>query len=172
MADEYGFGEPVNRDLSIGGIPGNPLVSIDMVDGTIKYGEDYDPDEAARVFWTAFGEIPRQLSKALERITGLEITIAQRLCTCGAGISGHPHNPRCTAMEIIGKQPAFDDEVALFRTEWEQVSEVARLLQVERDRLRMALSLGWNIAQYDWAVEQLRKGEDHLTKNGISIEGL
>lgn len=35
------------------GADGQPLVSISLTDGSIEYGPNYEPDEAARVFWAA-----------------------------------------------------------------------------------------------------------------------
>jgi hypothetical protein len=32
-----------------------PLVSISMADGSIKFGADYTEDKAARAFWEAIG---------------------------------------------------------------------------------------------------------------------
>ncbi|MFE0470497.1 hypothetical protein ACFW2V_02625 [Streptomyces sp. NPDC058947] len=38
--------------ITISGEDGSPLVKIHP-DGTLEYGPDYDPDEAARRFWEA-----------------------------------------------------------------------------------------------------------------------
>lgn len=44
--------DPVPPTITIQGISGDPLVTI-YPNGTLEFGEGYDPDEAARRFWDA-----------------------------------------------------------------------------------------------------------------------
>lgn len=44
---------PLIGQLCIGNNAGTPLVTISLDTGQITYGPDYDPDEAARLFWDA-----------------------------------------------------------------------------------------------------------------------
>lgn len=49
-----------------------PLVSLKM-DGTIEYGPNYTPDEAARVFWEALGILPRNTREIREKVELLDL---------------------------------------------------------------------------------------------------
>jgi len=49
-----------------------PMVSLKM-DGTIEYGPDYTPDEAARIFWEALGILPRKTTEIREKVELLDL---------------------------------------------------------------------------------------------------
>lgn len=66
--------EPTPPTIVIHGADRQPMVSIHP-DGTLEYGPDYDPDEAARTFWDALrhylpahcpncGQVARQVDTA------------------------------------------------------------------------------------------------------------
>lgn len=48
---------PQTPNIVITGKSGNALVSISAATGEITYGEGYEPDEAARRFWSAIGHL-------------------------------------------------------------------------------------------------------------------
>jgi hypothetical protein len=49
-----------------------PIVSVKM-DGTIEYGSNYTPDEAARIFWEALGVLPKHAAEIREKVELLEL---------------------------------------------------------------------------------------------------
>lgn len=55
--------------LRIIGDDGNVLVQVDD-EGNVEYGADYEPDKAAREFWTALGNVPIVRQSLLKRFVG------------------------------------------------------------------------------------------------------
>ena len=51
------------------GTTGETLVTLNMDDGTIEYGEEYDPDAAARLFWDTFSNLPQDNDKLRQLIS-------------------------------------------------------------------------------------------------------
>lgn len=54
--------DPPSR-LIINGANNKPMVNI-LRDGTIEFGENYTPDEAARIFWQCIGDWPAKAHAA------------------------------------------------------------------------------------------------------------
>lgn len=50
------FNCPPANNLRVMGLNG-PLVTISLDDGSLTYGPDYMPDEAARTFWETIGRL-------------------------------------------------------------------------------------------------------------------
>jgi hypothetical protein len=51
-ANTFAINESETNALAIYGRGGKLLVHIDLKDGEVSFGPDYNPDDAARVFWT------------------------------------------------------------------------------------------------------------------------
>ncbi len=45
-----------HASIAVRAADGRALVTLSTHDGTLQYGEGYDPDEAARTFWQAWAD--------------------------------------------------------------------------------------------------------------------
>lgn len=62
------FNPPGAPTLTIVGSDGSALVTIRRDTGEIEYGEGYEPDDAARVFWDAFSTLPTENERLREAL--------------------------------------------------------------------------------------------------------
>lgn len=51
------------------GTNGKPLATLNMATGEIEYGDEYDPDAAALLFWDSFTNLPQDNERLRQLVT-------------------------------------------------------------------------------------------------------
>ena len=68
MGDEWILGAKMSRNLIIQGPNGMALVTINTETGEVTYGEGYEPDQAARIFWRGLTDLPAENERLREAL--------------------------------------------------------------------------------------------------------